>query len=185
MSESSRPNRAGTQSQPAERVTHRDAEAQAGSQSQKNLVVFGRLLKISQKMRCAPNQPEQENPSYDSKSLHKTWLQVAAPDDLLESSRKEEPEVVRIRKAKVRRENGRRNFPKLKGRPMNSVGQIGDQVWDQVDCNREGDAEHTELSFRKPSKLAQLLPTTDRKSTRLNSSHANISYAVFGLKKEN
>src|SRR3712207_8340119 len=28
-----------------------------------------------------------------------------------------------------------------------------------------------------------LLPHTDRKSTRLNSSHANISYAVFCLKK--
>src|SRR5947209_14406170 len=28
------------------------------------------------------------------------------------------------------------------------------------------------------------LPDTDRKSTRLNSSHANISYAVFCLKKK-
>src|SRR3712207_7307676 len=28
-------------------------------------------------------------------------------------------------------------------------------------------------------------PDTDRKSTRLNSSHANISYAVFCLKKKN
>src|SRR3712207_8967493 len=28
------------------------------------------------------------------------------------------------------------------------------------------------------------LPTLDRKSTRLNSSHANISYAVFCLKKK-
>src|SRR3712207_8302358 len=28
------------------------------------------------------------------------------------------------------------------------------------------------------------LATTDRKSTRLNSSHANISYAVFCLKKK-
>src|SRR3712207_7597372 len=28
-------------------------------------------------------------------------------------------------------------------------------------------------------------PATDRKSTRLNSSHANISYAVFCLKKNN
>src|SRR3712207_7507658 len=28
-------------------------------------------------------------------------------------------------------------------------------------------------------------PMTDRKSTRLNSSHANISYAVFCLKKKN
>src|SRR3712207_7951706 len=33
---------------------------------------------------------------------------------------------------------------------------------------------------------AELLPDTpDRKSTRLNSSHANISYAVFCLKKKN
>src|SRR3712207_6938465 len=30
---------------------------------------------------------------------------------------------------------------------------------------------------------AQLLRVLDRKSTRLNSSHANISYAVFCLKK--
>src|SRR3712207_6297300 len=30
-----------------------------------------------------------------------------------------------------------------------------------------------------------LLPGPDRKSTRLNSSHANISYAVFCLKKNN
>src|SRR3712207_8090815 len=29
-----------------------------------------------------------------------------------------------------------------------------------------------------------LLPNRDRKSTRLNSSHANISYAVFCLKKK-
>src|SRR3712207_7637644 len=29
----------------------------------------------------------------------------------------------------------------------------------------------------------RLRPTADRKSTRLNSSHANISYAVFCLKK--
>src|SRR3712207_8026536 len=30
-----------------------------------------------------------------------------------------------------------------------------------------------------------LYPVGDRKSTRLNSSHANISYAVFCLKKKN
>src|SRR5258707_5008304 len=29
------------------------------------------------------------------------------------------------------------------------------------------------------------VPSVDRKSTRLNSSHANISYAVFCLKKKN
>src|SRR3712207_8620283 len=31
--------------------------------------------------------------------------------------------------------------------------------------------------------LKVVAPSTDRKSTRLNSSHANISYAVFCLKK--
>src|SRR3712207_6934685 len=32
--------------------------------------------------------------------------------------------------------------------------------------------------------LAEMLHPQDRKSTRLNSSHANISYAVFCLKKK-
>src|SRR5207249_5717526 len=32
--------------------------------------------------------------------------------------------------------------------------------------------------------LARLLPSVDRKSTRLNSSHVSISYAVFCLKKK-
>src|SRR3712207_7531815 len=33
-------------------------------------------------------------------------------------------------------------------------------------------------------KLNELITKTDRQSTRLNSSHANISYAVFCLKKK-
>src|SRR5258707_4045289 len=33
--------------------------------------------------------------------------------------------------------------------------------------------------------LSSVLQVRDRKSTRLNSSHANISYAVFCLKKKN
>src|SRR5258707_11959913 len=33
--------------------------------------------------------------------------------------------------------------------------------------------------------VTETLPFRDRKSTRLNSSHANISYAVFCLKKKN
>src|SRR5688572_31347002 len=32
--------------------------------------------------------------------------------------------------------------------------------------------------------VAKRLPSTDRKSTRLNSSHSQSSYAVFGLKKK-
>src|SRR3712207_8583403 len=36
-----------------------------------------------------------------------------------------------------------------------------------------------------PFEIAKGLINLDRKSTRLNSSHANISYAVFCLKKKN
>src|SRR2546427_9508052 len=42
-------------------------------------------------------------------------------------------------------------------------------------CDREGNALYMS---RQP------VPTTDRKSTRLNSSHSQISYAVFCLKKK-
>src|SRR5256885_8019012 len=42
-------------------------------------------------------------------------------------------------------------------------------------------AENTLLDFRIPLRL----PMIDRKSTRLNSSHLVISYAVFCLKKKN
>src|SRR3712207_8900787 len=35
-----------------------------------------------------------------------------------------------------------------------------------------------------PGRRLAPVPATDRKSTRLNSSHANISYAVFCLKKK-
>src|SRR5258707_9624077 len=37
----------------------------------------------------------------------------------------------------------------------------------------------------EPAALADRFALLDRKSTRLNSSHANISYAVFCLKKKN
>src|SRR3712207_7307250 len=38
-------------------------------------------------------------------------------------------------------------------------------------------------SYRRAFSVRPQLVATDRKSTRLNSSHANISYAVFCLKK--
>src|SRR3712207_7620825 len=42
-----------------------------------------------------------------------------------------------------------------------------------------------QTEFMKPIDLAQIGDwVEDRKSTRLNSSHANISYAVFCLKKK-
>src|SRR5947209_12739104 len=48
-----------------------------------------------------------------------------------------------------------------------------------------GEAELSAGEFIKLAKAqAALLGMEDRKSTRLNSSHANISYAVFCLKKK-
>src|SRR3712207_8188682 len=44
---------------------------------------------------------------------------------------------------------------------------------------RGDDREHGAEDRERPSE-----PIADRKSTRLNSSHANISYAVFCLKKK-
>src|SRR3712207_7948059 len=41
------------------------------------------------------------------------------------------------------------------------------------------------LEVRQHLRQVRLLLRADRKSTRLNSSHANISYAVFCLKKKN
>src|SRR3712207_8548131 len=47
----------------------------------------------------------------------------------------------------------------------------------------EADFQMSELSCHAKGAYF-LFPKVDRKSTRLNSSHANISYAVFCLKKK-
>src|SRR3712207_8155143 len=44
---------------------------------------------------------------------------------------------------------------------------------------------HKEIRERIVRRAFRASPDKDRKSTRLNSSHANISYAVFCLKKKN
>src|SRR3712207_5842326 len=49
--------------------------------------------------------------------------------------------------------------------------------------NENSKDEITVESMRQPNTKPQGSHTSDRKSTRLNSSHANISYAVFCLKK--
>src|SRR3712207_7672710 len=46
-------------------------------------------------------------------------------------------------------------------------------------------APPAELTWALVLGLVKHVTTEDRKSTRLNSSHANISYAVFCLKKKN
>src|SRR5438128_5055883 len=45
-------------------------------------------------------------------------------------------------------------------------------------------AEHGRDCDREPSARANVVAGKDRKSTRLNSSHGSISYAVFCLKKK-
>src|SRR3712207_7981221 len=58
---------------------------------------------------------------------------------------------------------------------------LREQVVDEVDAR----VEVLETSKRLgPGRLGVALAPGDRKSTRLNSSHANISYAVFCLKKK-
>src|SRR3712207_6859392 len=51
-----------------------------------------------------------------------------------------------------------------------------------LDRLAEGPADGARAGERAGARL--LPPPVDRKSTRLNSSHANISYAVFCLKKK-
>src|SRR3712207_9352681 len=53
------------------------------------------------------------------------------------------------------------------------IGILGDQRVNQL----------AKISAKNPISRYMILPL-DRKSTRLNSSHANISYAVFCLKKK-
>src|SRR3712207_8687202 len=44
--------------------------------------------------------------------------------------------------------------------------------------------KNTQALLAEAPKIGDFLSEEDRKSTRLNSSHANISYAVFCLKKK-
>src|SRR3712207_8184702 len=53
--------------------------------------------------------------------------------------------------------------------------------WEELSRDINDRIDRTQSFF--PCHRKSLLP--DRKSTRLNSSHANISYAVFCLKKKN
>src|SRR3712207_8485870 len=47
-----------------------------------------------------------------------------------------------------------------------------------------GERVNTEPAAGTPEAVPEMSVVVDRKSTRLNSSHANISYAVFCLKKK-
>src|SRR3712207_7152973 len=58
-------------------------------------------------------------------------------------------------------------------------------VGERVDIDRQPVAHNTlGREATTVDRRARVLDDEDRKSTRLNSSHANISYAVFCLKKK-
>src|SRR5256885_7092105 len=52
-------------------------------------------------------------------------------------------------------------------------------------CSRVGVRDSQDFRATSLETLRQMVATGDRKSTRLNSSHLVISYAVFCLKKKN
>src|SRR2546427_6101124 len=69
-------------------------------------------------------------------------------------------------------------FPRVGSLPRN--GQILLHLNDKVRC---ADAPFV-VEMQKDLPVPGKAPDTDRKSTRLNSSHSQISYAVFCLKKK-
>src|SRR3712207_6922107 len=71
------------------------------------------------------------------------------------------------------------------------VGRVGRDVEQRrlADAGRAGEQQHAAVMADGVEEVGQQsdvggAPDQDRKSTRLNSSHANISYAVFCLKKQ-
>src|SRR5690606_41154310 len=56
--------------------------------------------------------------------------------------------------------------------------------WFEVDWHREIVRKWREAGVRMADERDESIPRQDRKSTRLNSSHVKISYAVFCLKKK-
>src|SRR3712207_8942373 len=69
----------------------------------------------------------------------------------------------------------------VRSEPAPSVEQLQVQSGPRQGVPGQGQAAGTEGEGRL---LRLRTPVEDRKSTRLNSSHANISYAVFCLKKK-
>src|SRR3712207_7574651 len=64
-----------------------------------------------------------------------------------------------------------------------NAGHLGGEGVELVHHRIDGVLQLEDLTLHVYGDL--LVQLTDRKSTRLNSSHANISYAVFCLKKKN
>src|ERR1035438_10570100 len=57
-------------------------------------------------------------------------------------------------------------------------------LWCSIDNDDSLDLDQLTVAIQKPGNSVNILIAIDRKSTRLNSSHLGISYAVFCLKKK-
>src|SRR2546426_7201404 len=80
--------------------------------------------------------------------------------------------------------SGRRNSRNSRDRRQSSRKEIGGGNG-KTDCPwRRFPAGHPAWNLRHGQSVLPLPPPIDRKSTRLNSSHLVISYAVFCLKKK-
>src|SRR3712207_7942313 len=65
------------------------------------------------------------------------------------------------------------------------VRKVGEHTSDAPGVSQLACTHKAPFKERSRWPIVVLLGRQDRKSTRLNSSHANISYAVFCLKKKN
>src|SRR3712207_8919591 len=68
--------------------------------------------------------------------------------------------------------------------PISPSTRLGDTLLRQVGLPGRTTPKASTTSGCAIRQRARILKKLDRKSTRLNSSHANISYAVFCLKKK-
>src|SRR3989442_1826426 len=66
----------------------------------------------------------------------------------------------------------------------NTKGKHMSRTYKAVQATQPGKLEVVERAMIEPHGFGSLLHKADRKSTRLNSSHVRISYAVFCLKKK-
>src|SRR3712207_8104097 len=71
----------------------------------------------------------------------------------------------------------RPTLPAVRGTSSAATGPPGETLRERAD--------HRVIPARQGLPCVDVVHRPDRKSTRLNSSHANISYAVFCLKKKN
>src|SRR3712207_7877797 len=90
------------------------------------------------------------------------------------------PYTTLFRSARGRDSQSRSHFQNiwLRGHQGHERGPVPARTGRARDRFRTADAIAMKLGMEKTA------PQRDRKSTRLNSSHANISYAVFCLKKK-